>query len=396
MAGKKSVEKEQLADRDYINSYFVKRPPKDYVKGYRISFSIIQKSVNSKGEILSRKTIKTDTIKKINQDLIAKRLSWDDANRLINEIKDNLLKQDKKLRGQLLTHSKNELWMNKYIEKVYSYKRKKTLKDWDSAKNEITRAFVALGDLDLATATQDEIEEQIDKHCAGNIKRSRNVTKKLNSVLRSGVVRTDIHKLSYSKKPERIVRYVTHSELKGLVTYIKSNVDKSEIIGGLTRDEFISLIQTLYYSGLRIGEALAASKRNWDSKERVFHVLHQLDRKGNKRLPKGDKTRKTVIPKIGAKAFQSWLEVKNKSKVDSIKISKTLKKYCKAHFDDETNHLSCHDLRHSFANYLLKECGFTMQATAMLLGNSVAVCEEYYYHWKPHDETLKFISEKTG
>ena len=123
MAGKKSVEKEQLADRDYINSYFVKRPPKDYVKGYRISFSIIQKSVNSKGEILSRKTIKTDTIKKINQDLIAKRLSWDDANRLINEIKDNLLKQDKKLRGQLLTHSKNELWMNKYIEKVYSYKR---------------------------------------------------------------------------------------------------------------------------------------------------------------------------------------------------------------------------------------------------------------------------------
>ena len=59
------------------------------------------------------------------------------------------------------------------------------------------------------------------------------------------------------------------------------------------------------------------------------------------------------------------------------KINKRFKSACRAVFKDKSKHCKWHDLRHSYAIFLLTK-GVPIQLVAQSMGNSVSVCEKHY------------------
>lgn len=390
MAKKKAAKKrQQVANRDYIISYFIKEPTET-----RRSFSIVMRKQFPDGK-REHSTVKLQIIKDINKELKSEKISPSVAKMRINEIKDGLYKTEKKLRGVLELDSKNEEAYHTYLDKHYSKLKRQNLKDFKAAENEIMRAFRALGNVSIRTASRDEIENQIVEHCGDNIMKQRKIASRLNSVLKS-IGRNDI-KLTVLKRPHHDVIFITETELGELIDHIETNVAKDRTFGNLTRDQFIILIKALFYSGLRIGEAKAADIKNWRPADRVYRVTHQIDDNGKKRLPKGDKTRRIVIHKRGEKAFSQWLKFEGKSKINRNLLTKNLKSFCEKLFQkDETKHLTLHSMRHCMAVFYLRDCSFSLSAVASLLGDSIHVTEIYYANFVLHDETLEMMSQKTA
>jgi len=50
--------------------------------------------------------------------------------------------------------------------------------------------------------------------------------------------------------------------------------------------------------------------------------------------------------------------------------------------------LTVHDLRHSYAVRMMTVFGQRLEIIAKLLGNTIAVCEEYYLNFEQNDDLL--------
>src|SRR5690606_8688746 len=112
--------------------------------------------------------------------------------------------------------------------------------------------------------------------------------------------------------------------------------------------------------------------------------------------PKWGKTRKAVIPKAGVKGFLNWVNASDRDKIKRTDASKRLKFFSSQKFkSDKTKHISCHDLRHSYAILMLREYNVSLATVASLIGDSIQVTEQYYIGYAPDNDILNLVAQKT-
>ena len=305
--------------------------------------------------------------------------------KIIKELQERELQ----LRGKLPISSENNIVFEKFWEIKYAGRSNI---DLDTARNETIRAIEAVGNLPLLSASQNDIQKAVDKYCGTDANKQRRIIARLRSILRA-VGRTDIQ-LRREKPVHNDVHFLTKKEFSDLIDFIRlSNHDK---IAGIAKSSYIAFLECLFYSGLRIGEAFYIKQIHFDPKTRILKVEHQLNDKFQVVRPKWGKTRKAVIPKAGVKGFLNWVNATDRDKIKRTDASKKLKFFSSQKFkSDKSKHISCHDLRHSYAVLMLREYNVSLATVASLIGDSIQVTEQYYIGYAPDNDILNMVAQKT-
>lgn len=255
--------------------------------------------------------------------------------------------------------------LDQYWESEYSLR---DLVDPDTAYYALRRSIESIGDLPIVSATREELQRKVNQF-KGN--KQRRLVAGLNQLLK------------FIGRPERLlkarpehykVNYLTEAEFNKVLRHIEDPLDKL-------------LHQACFYSGMRIGEAFAASKLTGD----VMFVESQIDRQGLERETKNRKVRRVYIADQGIPFVKEWLKRRHGYVNDRTQISKVTAKACRLAFpDNEDKHCTFHDLRHSYAIMLLGK-GIPISFIAQSLGNSVTVCERHYSGHKLTEESIDLI-----
>ncbi len=181
--------------------------------------------------------------------------------------------------------------------------------------------------------------------------------------------------LSMPEDTHEEVKYLTKEEVLKLAGWVEDQVVKDLII-------------TLFCTGVRLGEAMALDPSKFCEKKVI--VTHQI-KNGKKVPPKRKKTGSVFIIPWGIESVKRWCSVENKTKYrdkvydDIVFYSKRFKRADKC--------ISPHDLRHSYAKYLISK-GVSITMIALNLRNRIEVCQKYYVGYSNTDETIDFLSGK--
>lgn len=350
-------------------NYYIKRP-----NNKRKTFSIYRQIVNSNGTT-ENKTVKSPDITAANLQFLNKTLDFESTLKVFTDIK-NKLSNNK----PVIFNTENQEILSAFL-KTY-FKKKRFLIDKDSAQYKFQRAINCLGYLSIQTGSEDELTDKVlSNEFTGN--KNREIFNKLNSVLRW--LGRDNIKLSLPPKEFKEVQYLDDIELNLILNYFKN---KNDMIT-------LNLIKLSFYSGLRIGELLAAIEKNLLRTNGTLNVGFQIDKAGNKRTPKNNKIRSAYLLDEGIYSYKWLLNQRNElEKYNRNLLNKRFKKACLSCLN---KNLKWHDLRHSYAVYLIGK-GVPIQLVAQSLGDSVAVCEEYYSGFVLTDygiNTIKTILDKS-
>lgn len=250
------------------------------------------------------------------------------------------------------------------------YRRKKSAENSkDSARYGILRALRALGELELLSASIEDLQDKVDTLTRS---RQRRVVSILNSLL-SFVGRKE--KLNRAPKQRKPVRHIRLDELPELLKHVDSDMERL-------------VIQVAFYTGARQGEVFAINQLHPDG---YVVISGQYDRDGEWLETKTRSVRSAVVHPAGVGAVREWCKVgqdaraAQRAKRWSDIVDAAAKKIGK-------EKLTFHDLRHSYAIEALS-AGFSMEWVANSLGNSVAVCEEYYAGFALTDVAAKAMAE---
>lgn len=139
------------------------------------------------------------------------------------------------------------------------------------------------------------------------------------------------------------------------------------------------VIQTLFYTGMRISECLKLKINDVDMEEKIIHVING----------KGGKDRDIPINEHLLQILKNYLENRSDIISDYFFATKKTGKLCSAyvnHVIEETvkklgwkKHVSAHILRHSFASNLIKN-GVSLVYVQKLLGHSNLNVTSIYTH----------------
>lgn len=140
------------------------------------------------------------------------------------------------------------------------------------------------------------------------------------------------------------------------------------------------VVQTLYYTGMRISECLSLSLKNVDLEKKVIHVING----------KGKKDRNIPISDNLLEVFIDYLkflrpEVNNNNFFATKKTGRLSSAYVNRILQDTTSrlgwekHVTAHILRHSFASNLIKN-GVNLVHVQKLLGHSDLKVTSVYTH----------------
>lgn len=253
-----------------------------------------------------------------------------------------------------------------YWKEVYG--KKKRIIDKRSSYYDLRRAVEAIGTLSLLTATEEEIQDKIDKLPP---RKQRRVISRLQPILKflsrsvtmaDGTSRPMSLERARDIAPE--VKYLTRDELLLVLT----NLDESmRILCGLA-----------FHLGARQGELFALTAL--DLKEKSVRIDWQMTKAWTKTQTKTDKRRKAYLLPEGIEWFKSWCSVplETKKALRTTKLADIFKQACQKAFPSQPEKWCVfHDLRHSYAIYLL-ERSVPLSFVARSLGNSESVCEKYY------------------
>lgn len=321
------------------------------------AFSIFERIEYVDGTTLDE-TIQDNDLKDLNVSYKAKRLSLDEAKKSAKSILKRIKSQNNLINPlDEIFNSENTKILTRFLEDYF--KRKKFLVDKDSARYKFERAIRALGALSIQSATDDEM-----------------LTKIMNLPEKSSSLREKINKLN------TILKYLKRDVTIGLppeeieeVKYLSE--DEVLLVARQLNDERLkNLCLLAFYSGLRIGETLAINSNSLRA-DGTIYVEAQIDKHGKRRLPKNRKRRSAFLIESGVVNFRHWTKLLPESDLTRNKINKRFKSACRAVFKDKSKHCKWHDLRHSYAIFLLTK-GVPIQLVAQSMGNSVSVCEKHY------------------
>lgn len=343
--------------------YNLKKPT-----GRRKSFAIVQDTLRANGT-RTQATLRHETVIALNKLMAEGVKSEAEVEVELRQLIDRFHDENKKRFGVVSFHEDNLKLLDEYWRRRYEFR---TTKDKYSAKCRLKRAIEAVGMLSLTSADSSALQRAVNRARKGN--RQRDTVAALNQML--AFAGRSI-RLSMARKERRKVKYITPEDFKKVLPQVPENF----------RTLFITLIAT----GCRVGEAFALERS--DLKGDVLYVETQLDRDELERETKNGRTRHTIVMAEFLDTVKKWVStpIEKRAEIRRYPHAKIMTAACEAIFPDEPEkHLCAHDLRHSYAIWLLTK-GVNLTLVAQALGNSVAVCQEYYAGFELTPDSIQAV-----
>ena len=255
-------------------------------------------------------------------------------------------------RAQLI--SINRELFDRFWKDVYGVRY---LEDPRTMHYDFLKALRLLEPVSLQTASQSEIQSRLRERCAGAAE-LRRATDRLNQVIK--YLKRDF-RLNKPKPEMKEIRHVTWEELKAKLSELPAPLDTLAVV--------------LFSTGARLGEALALEIGDYRKGEVIINK--QITAQGKKKLPKREKTGRSLVLPIGEAELLRWLKVKNKIQYRDKIYDALVRVYG----------ISPHDLRHSHAIHLLRQ-GASLTQVALQLRNRIEVCQAYYTGFAHTEGTL--------
>lgn len=266
------------------------------------------------------------------------------------------------------------------VEKVRPIKGNKRRRETGTAAAyyDFLRSIRNIEPLSVHVATKADLQAKSDK-LKGN-RDQRNTSIRVNQLLR--FLKRDIQ-LLVSEKEYKEVSYVTWDELQKIIPHIHS-------------EEVKLLAATLFCTGVRSGEAFAFNDKKVLKPNGGIYVHKQMVKATGEIVGylKNGNPHTTVILPFGKEEFAQWcdlsLEKKRRIRKD-IACQQITRAAKKAFPKDRSKWISPHDLRHSYAIYMLEK-GATLSDIAMLLGDDETTVRKYYTGYVLTDRAIDRIT----
>jgi len=330
----------------------------------RGTFALLKVIHYKDGSPKKAETIENDRIKAINQEWKNSKqteILRDELLRRVKEIRTELHRsqqiKDGKIR--LVKHTDNLKILEEFIaERIEDRK----IVNPKGHEQDFTRALLVIdrSNLSLKTASRKELQRAVDKIDRNNI--HRRVCSRLNSLLGFIGRRERLEAAEYHENPT----IFNENDFLNLVANIEAPAEFKQ-----NTNDIKNLFYTLFYTGLRLGEAFALfSERKKDNKtgrdlnhleETQIKVFSQMlkDTKNITSTKTGNNRTAYVIQNHYEK-IKAWasLERATKEKLRKIEYSYIIKKAGRLTFprdkdsDLTKQNLRAHDCRHSYAVYL--------------------------------------------
>lgn len=347
--------------------YTIRKP-----RGRSKSFAIVKDTRSASGKRV-QETVDDESIDALNCNLGSGLIGMADAAVQIKTIKARLLKRDGVLyeRDLEATLSEHNLTVLRKFWKSLTSKR--FLKNGGkSSENDLKAALAHIEPLPLTTATRDQIIKKLETL---SDKKYRRFAIRLNSLLQflgRGFT------IVLPQVDQEEVHYLTWDELQ-------------KVLPKLPSDDSRVLAQVLFCTGVREGEAFCLTARKMKPNGAIF-VDKQLKRDGTTDRLKNGKPHDTVLLPQGKAAFKAWCEMPKDRREDlRHKITRQILRASQRTFKDAAHHVSSHDLRHSYAIYLLERRA-TVTEIASLLGDTEATVRRHYTGWIQSDRMVDNIN----
>lgn len=320
---------------------FRKCPPSGAHKSWRFQ----QKPVGGKWE-----TIKRPEIDALNELLRSGVLAEHDAEPRARVILANLYKERDVGDPIHLCLAGNIKIFNEWDAKFFTPRKLKQVSSGypSSERSGVLKALKVLVNQPIDGNVED-LQAWVDEHLEDDPNRHHRTVSKLNRLRKY----LKLAPLVPDRKERIDVAYLTRAEVDKLIAVMP--------------EPYKTLVAVAFYTGLRRGEifALGDNPIHGDVID-VRWQWHAIDRA--LRLPKNRKTRKAYVIPGGEVWIEKWLKIK-----DTVNPTLDFSKMVRL----RTNGKRFHDLRHSYAVYLISQ-GLSLDWVAQSLGNSRDVCERHY------------------
>ncbi len=336
------------------NSFFIRRPG-----GTHTRFSIIKRE-NGKNE-----TIANEALDAINAEFLSGKMPIDEALEAVKREMKRLKGSSKPIGKVINLSGFNVRLLERYWKEAYEHR---DVIDSKSAYNRLRRVIDRLGETPL-TASRLEIQKAISKYPPKQQRECATVIAQFLKFMNRGDVI-----LQKSKKPRNKVSYVTLEEFRKIINHIEK--------------EYKPLFWAAFSCGARIGELFSLELGKYRNGEIL--IDDQMDRNLVIRDTKNRRSRRVAVIKDIEKHFIEWLNYENKASIRNMRFSDMLKDACKISGVNKT--ITFHDLRHSYAIYLLNK-GISLSLVAQSLGDSEAVAREHYVGFDLTEEGLSHIKK---
>ncbi len=312
-------------------------------------------------------TLNTEEIRSLNEKFLSCEISYSECEKEFKNIVDSIYKARDSHADSYLQANKvllDEYYAFKYLKK--SRQRRLAKSTIQSAYNDLTRAILSIGDLDLRYAPIEKIQERTDSYFEDkpNVIPHTKAVMRLNALMRfCGRPLTDV--LESMPEEHYEVKNLGHDEFLQVLEYL---------------DPICRALSSIaYYTGLRIGEIFALKRKNLTfMKDGIsLNIASQMYRDGSYGLPKRRKVRRTFGFIECKKDLLMWVTIdeQERLKLRQRKFWREVKLGCKA--ADVSQEISFKDWRHCYAINLLNN-GATLSQVAQNLGNSEQVCRKHY------------------
>lgn len=357
-----------LKDRVY---FILKRPGKE--KGRKAkSFSFQKKTIKPDGTS-HWEAVEPNGLANLNKQFQDGDLDFQEAEVQALELREQLYRAERGYAKKTVHLAENLTLLKRYWKVEYE---DRSLVDENSAKGDLKRAVEAAGNKSLNTVSREELKKVINTRFKNNPEKQRRIVARLNQLLK--FAKRDF-RLKPVKKPRRQVRYLTLEDFEKVVPHLPNEVVQA-------------LCWTAFSTGARKGECFAVSEGNLRQGTNLY-IFEQLADNRKLRDLKNRKPHSAPIIRKGLPHVKRWLAIPKTEKeaLRGLRLSDLVKSACYKVFPkDPEKHCTFHDLRHSYAIYLLQR-GLTLFRVSRCLGDSMAVTEEYYALFANTDEELEAI-----
>lgn len=289
-------------------------------------------------------------------------LSHDEALKQLIELKDSLYKSRDLALPKRVFNSQNFKILEDYWDSEYAHRDIIAPEDRKSA---LKRAVAGVGSLSLAVATRSELQIAVNRHFTDNNKQ-RPAVASLNQILKwlgRGFT------LNKQREVKRDVSYLTLEEFEKVIAHISPQKPEDAM--------FIALCKAAFATGCRLGELFTLTRSKYHGS--FIWVKTQLDENDKERATKTRKERKAFVIKERREWIEEWLDIEDKAKIRHMNHAAKLRRACRKAFPSQNaKHCKFHDIRHSYAIYLLQVKHASLTLVALSLGNGQLVCEKYY------------------
>lgn len=250
------------------------------------------------------------------------------------------------------------------------YEHNKKLVDRKRVRDQFSYALRTLEPLSLLACDEKELQRHWDKKLSGTA--HRRYGRAVNALL-SHMGRNI--QLELERNDETVIEYITAEELSMLVLACQEQILADAIV-------------TLFCSGVRTGELFALLPRSLKGNAALY-IDQQIDRRGVRRFTKNHKKHDALIVALDMDRVQRWLRYEHDEKmvlrhVISHRLGDLSEKVL-------GRRISPHDLRHSYAIYLLEK-GVPLDRVAQFLGDTVEVTQKHYTGFVVTDHALSSLN----